>query len=59
MEGINGLWRIAIDAQEKKVGESVMKLLLQLHTDVDFGMEHQISTFEDQFIDSCLSIIQE
>lgn len=59
LEGINGLWRIAIDSQDKKVGESVTKLILQLHTDVDFGMEDQIPIFEDQFITSCFNIIAE
>ena len=39
MEGISGLWKIAIDCTEKKVGEAVTKLLLQLHTAVYFGME--------------------
>ena len=58
MEGINGLWRIAIDSQEKKVGESVTKLLLQLHTDVDFEVQDQLTTFEDYFIDSCFNIIR-
>ena len=56
LEGINGLWRIAIDSQDKKVGESVTKMILQLHTDVDFGMEDQIPVFEDQFITSCFNM---
>ena len=34
------------------------KLLLQLHTDVDYGMENQIPTFEDYFIESCFKIIR-
>ena len=57
LEGISGLWKIAIDSQDKKVGESVTKMILQLHTDVDFGMESQIPVFEDQFISSCFGII--
>lgn len=33
-------------------------MLLQVHTNVDFGMEDEITSFEDQFIESCLSIIK-
>ena len=33
-------------------------MLLQVHTNVDFGMEEEITSFEDQFIESCLSIIR-
>jgi len=58
MEGIKGLWRIAIDCANKKVGEYVTSLLLQLHTSVDFGMEGLIPKFEDQFIKSCFEIIR-
>ena len=59
MEGIRVLWKIAIDCQEKKVGESVTNMLLQVHTCVDFGLEDKITMFEDQFIESCMRIIQE
>ena len=58
MEGINGLWKIAIDVQEKKVGESVIKLLLQLHSDLDYEIQDQLTTFENLFIESCFRIIQ-
>ena len=59
MEGIQGLWKIAIDCLDKKVGECVTNLLLQLHTNVDFGMEDRIAFFEDQFISSCFGLIYE
>lgn len=59
MEGIQGLWKIAIDCRDTKVGESVTSLLLQLHTNLDFGMEALIPQFEDQFVSSCLKIIRE
>lgn len=59
MEGILGLWKIAIDSLDKKVGECVTNLLLQLHTNLDFGMEDNVPLFEDQFIGSCLKIIAE
>ena len=59
LEGINGLWRIAIDCQDKKVGESVTRLLLSLHTALDFGMEDRVAIFEDEFIASCFKIIRE
>ena len=39
MEGIRVLWKIAIDCQEKKVGECVVNMLLQVHTSVDFGLD--------------------
>ena len=58
MEGVNGLWKIAIDVQEKKVGESVIKLLLQLHSDLDYEIQDQLTTFENLFIESCFRIIQ-
>ena len=58
MEGINGLWKIAIDVQEKRVGESVTKLLLQLHSDLDYEIQDQLTTFENLFIESCFRIIQ-
>jgi hypothetical protein len=47
MEGIGVLWKIAIDCQEKKVGECVTNMLLQVHTSVDFGLEDKITMFED------------
>lgn len=47
MEGIRVLWKIAIDCQEKKVGECVASMLLQVHTSVDFGLDEQITMFED------------
>lgn len=59
MKGIKGLWKIAIDCKDVKVGEAVTQLLLQLHTNLDFGMEHLIPQFEDQFVSSCLQIIKE
>jgi len=59
MEIINSLWKIAIDCQDTAVNTKVVSLLLQLHTQVDFGMEQQISQFEDQFIESCFKIISE
>jgi len=42
MEGIEGLWKIAMDCQDALVGKKVTALLLKLYTDVDFGMEDQI-----------------
>lgn len=59
MEGINGLWKIAIDCKDKQVGDSVTNLLLQLHTNVDFGMEELVPQFEDQYIRSCMRLISE
>jgi hypothetical protein len=47
LEGIRGLWRIAIDCNDKKVSESVAALLLQLHTNVDFELRSRISEFEN------------
>ena len=55
MFGIETLWNIAIDCEEKKVGERVTQMLLQLHTEVDFGMD--VTVFEDQFIKSCFEIM--
>ena len=54
MKGIKSLWKIAFDCRDPKVGESVTSLLLQLHTNLDFGMEHLIPKYEDQFVFSCL-----
>lgn len=51
------LWKIAMDCQEKKVGECVASMLLQVHTSIDFGLDDKITMFEDQFIDSCMQII--
>ena len=59
MEGIQSLWNIAIDCQDSKVNNKVIQLLLQLHTNVDFGMEDCIPQFEDQFIESCRNIIND
>ena len=42
MEHIEGLWKIAIDCKDAQIGESVTSLLLQLHTNLDFGMEDMI-----------------
>jgi len=47
MEAIKSLWKIAIDCQEKLVNERVVQLLLQLHTNVDFGMEKLIPLYEN------------
>ena len=57
MEGIGVLWKIAIECQERRVGECVASMLLQVHTSVDFGLEDQITMFEDQFVESCMRII--
>lgn len=59
MEGIEGLWKIAMDCRDQFVGKKVTALLLKLYTDVDFGMEDQIPKFEDQFIQKCFNIINE
>jgi len=59
MANINMLWKIALDCQSTAVNEHVVNLLLSLYTNVDFGMEHLIPTFEDQFIDKCCKIIDE
>jgi len=59
MEIINSLWTLAIECQDTAVNTKVVSLLLQLHTQVDFGMEQQISQFEDQFIESCFKIISD
>ena len=58
MEGIAVLWKIATDCQEKKVGEQVTNMLLQLHTQVDFDIEDMITSFEDQFVQSCVQLIK-
>jgi len=39
MEAISALWAIALNAQDTKVASAVTSLLLQLHTNVDFGLE--------------------
>ena len=57
MEGISVLWKIAMDCQTKKVGEGVTNMLLQVHTQVDFGLDDKITMFEDQFVESCMHII--
>jgi hypothetical protein len=49
LEGIQGLWRIAIDSNDQKVNENVARLLLQLHSNVDFELKNRISEFETQF----------
>jgi hypothetical protein len=59
MKGIQGLWKIAIDCKDNKVGEAVTQLLLHLHTQLDFGWEEKIPIFEDQFIKACLEIIRD
>ena len=35
------------------------RLLLSLHTALDFGMEDRVAIFEDEFIASCFKIIRE
>lgn len=47
-----------MDCEQRKVGECVTNMLLQVHTSVDFGLEEKITMFEDQFIASCLQIIE-
>lgn len=39
MVGIKCLWKIAMNCQNEEVGKLVASLLLQLHTNVDFGSE--------------------
>jgi len=36
----------------------VARMLLQLHTNTDFGQDDKIILFEDQFIGSCFRIIE-
>jgi S-methylmethionine-dependent homocysteine/selenocysteine methylase len=58
MVGIKCLWKIAINCQNIDVGKFVARMLLQLHTNTDFGQDHKIILFEDQFIGSCFRIIE-
>ena len=59
MEGIAVLWKIALDCQDKKIGEQVLSMILQVHTSVDFGLDDRITMFEDQLIERCLNIIKQ
>jgi len=47
MIGIECLWNIAINCQNVEVGKYVARMLLQLHTNTDFGQDDKIILFED------------
>ena len=57
MEGMAGLWRIVAQVENGKVGEAVVALLIQIHTNLDPSLESRLSEFEDRFIKSCIDTI--
>ncbi len=57
LEGINGLWDIAIDSNDREVNERASTLLIKLHTSVSFELEEQVPMFEDYFITRCIDHI--
>lgn len=59
MEAIQALWKMALNAQDSKVASAVTSLLLQVHTNVDFGLEHKIPVAEEQFVQSCINMIRQ
>ena len=59
MEGMAGLWRIAAQVENGKVGDAVVALLIQIHTNLEPSLEGRLSEFEDLFISSCIDTIQD
>lgn len=50
MEGLAGLWSIAAQVENAKVGNAVVALLIQIHTNLDAKLECRLAEFEDMFI---------
>ena len=59
LEGTAGLWRIASQAENGKVSDAVVNLLIQIHTHLDASIMDRLSEFDDLYIDSCIINIQE
>ena len=59
LEGIEGVWKIAIEAVNRTVNEKASQMLIRLYTNPTFVLEERISEFEDAFIKHCLDQISE
>ena len=56
-EGLAAIWRIAYQAENGKVNDAVVGLLIQVHTNLAASLESRIAEFEDVFITGCIDII--
>ena len=58
-EGLAGIWRIASQAENAKVNDAVVALLIQVHTNLAASLESRIAEFEDLYITGCVNIISQ
>ena len=58
-EGLAGIWRIASQAENAKVNDAVVALLIQVHTNLAAPLESRIAEFEDIYIAGCVDIISQ
>lgn len=59
LDGLPGLWRIASQAENAKVIDAILALLIQIHTNLDSSLHDRISEFENLFINTCVDTIKE
>ena len=59
LEGIDGIWKIAINALNNDVYSKASSMLIKLYTCPTFDLEHRLTEFEDSFIKICMDSIKE
>ena len=50
MEGIEGIWKIALDSVDYKVTEKAFAFLIYIYTSVAYEVQEQLPAFEEEFI---------
>jgi len=58
LEGMASLWNIVAQAEEAKVNEAAVSLLIQIHTHLDATLLSRLPEFEDHFIATCIDTIE-
>jgi len=58
IEGLEKLWKIAIDSNDKQVADRAANLLIKLFTSTSPDDEYKIPQYEDMFIGTCMQILK-
>lgn len=57
--GIEGIWQIALNAQNHDVANKSIALLIRCYTSPTFELEPRLTEFEDAFLNHCIEKIQQ
>lgn len=53
LTGLQTIWAVAMECQESSVIQKATQLLIKLHTQVTFALEHRLHEFESAFTQHC------